>query len=65
MFFLDDGLAVPLGPLWFLPPLKKFLAQMTLTLSSSVILTVGGLACNTSDMNQPEEKCVVLVVIKR
>jgi uncharacterized RDD family membrane protein YckC len=43
MFFLDDGLAVPLGPLWFLPPLKKFLAQMTLTLSSIVILTVGSL----------------------
>ena len=63
MVFLDDALAVPLGPLWFLPPLKKFLAQMTLTLS--VILTVGGLACNTSDMNQREEKCVVLVVIKR
>ena len=30
-----------------------------------VILTVGDLASNTSDMNQREEKCVVLVVIKR
>ena len=27
MLCLDDGLAVPLGPLWFLLPLKKFLVQ--------------------------------------
>ena len=27
MLSLDDGLAVPLGPLWFLLPLQKFLVQ--------------------------------------
>ena len=34
--FPDNGLAVPLGPLCFLPPTKKFLVQRTLVLSSSL-----------------------------
>ena len=61
--FWHDSLAVPLGPLWFLPPLKKFLVQTEFTYVYIVILTVGDLASNTSNMNQRDEKRTVLVIV--
>ena len=48
MGFPDDGIAVPLGPLWFLPSWRRSWCNGV----NMVILTVGGLVSNTSDVNE-------------
>ena len=48
MGFPNDGIAVPLGPLWFLPSWRRSWCNGV----NMVILTVGGLVSNTSDVNE-------------
>ena len=48
MGFPNDGIAVPLGPLWFLPSWTRSWCNGV----NMVILTVGGLVSNTSDVNE-------------
>ena len=48
MCFPNDGIAVPLGPLWFLPSWRRSWCNGV----NMVILTVGGLVSNTSDVNE-------------
>ena len=48
MGFPNDGIAVPLGPLCFLPSWRRSWCNGV----NMVILTVGGLVSNTSDVNE-------------
>ena len=49
----DDGIAVPLGPPWFLPPSWR---RSWCNGVDMVILTVGGVVSNNSDVNQWEAR---------
>ena len=67
--FPHDGIAVPLGPLWFLPhplrvllPRKMFLVQRSKHCRPHCRHLWIVVACNTSNMNQQRKRMVLMVI---